>query len=368
MGLLILQSLAFTAGAYLVYFTLLSAVRTFVLPRSENVLLTRLTFRAVFRVFFGWRARRAHSYEKRDRIMALFAPVTLLATPLVWVGLLTLGFTPMFWAAGVSSWREAFITSGSSLLTLGYARPDGLLAIVLTFVEATLGLGVVALLIAYLPTMYTAFSRRETAVTLLAVRAGTPASAVTLLQRAHRIRGLDALGQFWEDWELFFSDIEESHSSLAALNFFRSPRPDRHWVTASGAVLDAAALMRSAIDLPRDPRADLCIRAGYLALRHIADFFRIDHNPDPRYPDDDICVTEEEFNQAYDQLLESGLPMKPDRQQAWLDFAGWRVNYDTVLLTLAAITMAPYASWSSDRSPRAGALRSRLLNPTSGMA
>ena len=48
--------------------------------------------------------------------------------------------------------------------------------------------------------------------------------------------------------------------------------------------------------------------------------------------------------------FESGVPLIADRDQAWRDFAGWRVNYDTVLLALAAMTMAPYAPWSSDRS------------------
>jgi hypothetical protein len=41
--------------------------------------------------------------------------------------------------------------------------------------------------------------------------------------------------------------------------------------------------------------------------------------------------------------------MKADRQQAWEDFAGWRVNYDTVLRALAKLTMAPEAPWISDR-------------------
>jgi hypothetical protein len=44
--------------------------------------------------------------------------------------------------------------------------------------------------------------------------------------------------------------------------------------------------------------------------------------------------------------------LKPDLQAAWLDFAGWRVNYDTVLIALAGLTAAPYAPWSSDRSLR----------------
>ena len=40
-----------------------------------------------------------------------------------------------------------------------------------------------------------------------------------------------------------------------------------------------------------------------------------------------------------------------DRDQAWRDFAGWRVNYDTVLLSLASMVTAPYAKWSSDHAP-----------------
>ena len=34
------------------------------------------------------------------------------------------------------------------------------------------------------------------------------------------------------------------------------------------------------------------------------------------------------------KLEEAGLPIKADREQAWMDFAGWRVNYDRVLLVL----------------------------------
>ena len=41
--------------------------------------------------------------------------------------------------------------------------------------------------------------------------------------------------------------------------------------------------------------------------------------------------------------------MKPDREQAWQDFGGWRVNYDVPLVALAGLTMAPVAPWSSDR-------------------
>jgi hypothetical protein len=207
----------------------------------------------------------------------------------------------------------------------------------------------VALLIAYLPTMYAAFQRREAAVTLLEVRAGSPPSAIEMILRYHRLHGLDRLSEQWRVWEAWFVDIQESHTSLAALVFFRSPRPDHSWVTAAGAVLDAAALTRSTVDTPTDFQADLCIRAGYLALRHIADFFSVPYNDDPQ-KGDPISVTRQEFDAACELLSAQGVPLKPDRQQAWEDFAGWRVNYDTVLIALAGLTMAPEAPWSSDRA------------------
>jgi hypothetical protein len=258
----------------------------------------------------------------------------------------------MFWALGASSWYDAFRISGSSVLTLGFAIADGTFRSALALSEAAIGLILVALLISYLPTMYGAFSRREAAVTMLEVRAGSPPSPIELIMRYHRIHGLNRIGDLWASWEAWFADIEESHTSLAALTFFRSPQPGRSWITAAGAVLDAASLAASAVDIPRDPRADLCIRAGYLALRHIGDLFRIPYNPDPRYPDEPISIRRAEFDAACAMLAEAGVPIKPVREQAWRDFAGWRVNYDAVLLALCSLTMAPWAPWSSDRAPK----------------
>jgi hypothetical protein len=116
-------------------------------------------------------------------------------------------------------------------------------------------------------------------------------------------------------------------------------------------VLDAAALATSTLNIPHDPQADLCLRAGYLALRSIADFFGASYNPAPA-PNDPISVNRQEFDAVYERLANYGIPVKPDQDQAWRDFAGWRVNYDTVLLVLASLTMAPYAPWSSDREIR----------------
>jgi hypothetical protein len=343
---------AFLAGVYLTGFTLMSAVRTFVLPRSDRVFLTRVVFGNIRRLF-SLRLKKVSSYAERDRIMAFYAPFALLTLPFVWLILIICAYTAIFWASSDSlSLREAFILSGSSMLTLGFAFVDELPLIVLALSEAMIGLVMVALLIAYLPTMYAAFSRREAAVTLMEVRAGSPPSALEMVLRLHRIQMLynpDELKAMWRDWEIWFAEVDESHTSLAALVFFRSPKPDLSWVTAGGALLDATALIRSTVDITQIAQADLCLRAGYIALRNIADFFDIPHNPHPG-PDDPISIEREEFDAVYDALLAGGIPVKADRDQCWRDFAGWRVNYDKVLLRIASLTMAPYAPWVSDRS------------------
>lgn len=342
------RTLVFIAGAALVLTTITSALRTFVLPRGSSVWLTRWVFRSLNRLF-RLRADRATTYRDRDAVMALFAPTALLVLPIAWIALVMMGFAGQFWALGITPAFEALRVSGSSLLTLGFARVEAPIPTLLAFAEATVGLGLIALLIAYLPAIYAAFSRRETAVAMLEIRAGSPPSPITMFERAQRLDRLEQLGEVWSDWELWFTQIEESHTSLNALVFFRSPQPEQSWITAAGTVLDAAALAASTLGIPRDVRADLCLRSGYLALRHIADTFQITYDPEPD-PGDPISISRGEFDAACDQLTAAGIDLKADRDQAWRDYAGWRVNYDSVLLALAALTMAPYAPWISDRS------------------
>lgn len=340
----------FLLGLYIVVRTLVSALRTFVLARGARDRLTGWLFSAL-RALFNVALRFARTYQQRDQVMAFYAPVALLLLLPYWLILTAFGYALMYWATDTSMQLAAsFTLSGSSLLTLGFARDSFLLHDLMAFSEATIGLILVALLIAYLPTMYAAFSRRELQVTLLEVRAGSPPSAVEMIARFQRIHRLETMHSLWETWEGWFAEVEESHTSLAALVFWRSPQPDHSWITAAGAVLDAAALMRSVVDAPEDRQADLCLRAGYLALRRVADFFMVDYNSDPQFPVDQISIAREEFDAACVQLEAQGVPLKSDRDQAWQEFGGWRVNYDTVLLALCELTVAPYAPWSSDRS------------------
>jgi len=347
----LLRVIALAIGTTIVIAIPISAVRTFVLPRGVSDQIARVVFRSM-----GWLFRRfarpSRSYADRDRVMALYAPVTLLLLPVVWLACVLVGYALIFWGLGVRPLGLAFKFSGSSLLTLGFATVDQGWAVLLAFTEATMGLILVALLIAYLPTFYGAWQRREAGVALIEVRAGSPPSPIEMLMRAQRLERLELLDEVWSAWEAWFHDLGESHTSLAALAFFRSSHPDQSWVNTCGTVLDAAALTASTVDRPRDVNAQLCLRAGYLALRRIADFFRIPYNANPE-PDDAIALPRATFEAAYDALAVAGVPVLADRDQAWRDFAGWRVNYDAALTALADLTMAPPAPWLPDRpAPR----------------
>jgi hypothetical protein len=345
---LALRILAVVAGVAIVAASIGSAVKTVVLPRASASRITRSVF-VIVRWLFRFVARPSMHYERRDRILGAYAPLGLMATLAAWLALALGGFTLIFWGIDQQGWRTAFNLSGSSLFTLGsFGHPEGLGSTVLIFVEAAIGLFLLALLITYLPTIYAAFSRREVGITALEVRAGSPPSAREMIWRYWRLQRLSEIHEVWAEWERWFVDVEESHTSHPSLAFFRSSHPDHSWITAAGAVLDGAALVLSSVDLPRDVKAEFCIRAGYLCLRGIADYFQIPHDPDP-HPDDPISVGRDEWNAVIAELEEAGVPLKPDRDQAWRDFAGWRVNYDRVLISLAALTEAPVALWSSDR-------------------
>lgn len=351
---LALRIASVAVGLVLVAAALISAVKTVVIPREATSTITRAVFAGLRRVY-DLATPASMSFERRDRVLATYAPLGILGLLVAWISLTFLGYAAIFWGLdGATSASVALELSGSSLFTLGFLRPSQFWLMMVSFTEAAIGLFLVALLITYLPSINAAFSRREQGVTALAVRAGEPPSGVEMVLRFWRLERMSELHEVWIEWERWFVDVEETHASFSALAFFRSPQTDHSWVTGAGAVLDGAALTISSIDVPHDVQADICIRAGYLSLQRIAGGFgfRFDAQPSP---DAAISITRQEWEDAMDDLGASGVAIKPDRDQAWRDFAGWRVNYDTVLLELAELTDAPYAMWSSDR----GVLRPR---------
>ena len=176
---------------------------------------------------WGCSHRPARTYEQRDRVMAVYAPMALLALPTVSLVLIFLGFTAAFYGLDHDGWRDALTTSGSCLLTLGFERPPSTPGVLLGFVEAAIGLGLLALLISYLPTIYNAFSRREIAVTDLAVRAGTPAKPWEMLDARPLPGFLNHMDEVWQSWMAWFTEMSETHTSLGVTHVlpFAQPAP-----------------------------------------------------------------------------------------------------------------------------------------------
>jgi hypothetical protein len=343
--MLALELLLFLGGLFVSIAVVLSAVRTVAVPRSEQVWLAKALF-AASGWAFGLLVKAARSEEAKEAFRARYAPMTMLMMPFAWAMGVIGGFSAMFWASGVRPYRDAVVLSGSSFTTLGFRSTEDFVELAMAIAEALLGLGLVALLISFMPSLYSAFSRREALVARLEVRAGKPPSSEELILRAHRIGWLGSLADTWAHWENWFIEVEEAHTTYPALNFFRSPVPWRSWITAAGAVLDASALLQSSVSTPNAPEASLCIRAGYVALARIAEVLDLEYDVDPA-PGDPISVPRAEFDDMWDRLAAEGVPLVSDREQAWRDFAGWRVNYDRALRSICARVDAPPGRWSS---------------------
>ena len=338
---------AIVVGILLVCWVLDAAIRNFLLPRASRVRLTQWISRVVARVFNLF-ARPSQPYERRDKVLAMRPPFTLLAFQAVWLFIVFVGFVLIFWGAAEEvSWRTAMNESGSALFTLGFATPESGVPFFVVFAEAVIGLTLTALLISYLPTIYAAFQKREFMVAKLAVRTGSSGAPWRALSVAHITGSLEWMDtSFWQEWEDWFIDISESHTSLTILNFYRSPDPSNHWISAARTVLDMAALRIAAVDRPTTVGPQIAIRNGTIALRVLARHFRIEHDPDPQ-PHHPISLTREHFDVACRMMEESGVPLVADRDAAWIAFAGWRVNYDTIIEQAAVAFMAPPSPWDT---------------------
>ena len=88
---------------------------------------------------------------------------------------------------------------------------------------------------------------------------------------------------------------------------------------------------------------------GFTALNRVATTigWEVDLDPDPEGP---IQLTYEEFADAVRMLQEVGFDTERTAEEAWPDFRGWRVNYETVSYRLADRLTAPPAPWSGHRS------------------
>jgi hypothetical protein len=357
------RSLAAAAGVVLVLTAWFSVIVTLIVSRSVGSWMTRLVDRGVL-LIFNLLTRPIDAYERRDRVLAML-PATVLLTQLVlWLGTVFAGYALLLWPLTRRGVGSAFIAAGSALFTLGFDEPAGAAPAAVVFVAAASGLVIVTLQIAYQPTLYAAFNRRETEVALLNARAGIPSWGPELLARTHYgfgsgVSTIDTLPALYAQWERWAADVAESHTTYLPLVRFRSPGALSSWVTALLAVLDSAALLLalSPQDAPVVP-ARMCLRSGFTCFNRIGRAMGIEV-PEEHQPPAEISLTYQEFLVAVDRMREVGFPIKRDPAQAWPDFVGWRANYEQAAYGLAAAVDAAPAMWSGPRLHPASAIPPR---------
>jgi len=344
-------------GVALVFVSLTSAFRTVVLPRAAFDPLTRAIFLG-FRSILLRLSRLSSKHFDREAVLAVHAPLGLLTLALSWALGIMLGFALLFDATGEIAFGRALVLAGSSFTTLGFEAPASGIHEALTIVAAVLGLTVVALLIAYLPTIYGLFSKREVIVADIAIKSGGIAHGPDLVRHLTRDGDPVRLDEMWMDWEHWFIALGETHTSEPSLNFFRSPRADRSWLTAATAVLDAAIIRNVMLDAPFSARADMTYRAGVEAMAGIAHFFFV--RPDGSETPGQL-VSRKDLELEIDKLEASGCRMVEDRDEAWEAFAILRSAYEHELIGLDQLILPPPAPWSlglsDDKRPDPGPSR-----------
>jgi hypothetical protein len=347
-----LSWLGFAAGLIVLLGAAASVVGTLVVPHNIDSRISRGCERLADRSFrlATWRVR---SFLHRDRILVWQGPSSLLLRLAVWIGLLVIGYTLLLLPSVSGAIGTGLTEAGSSVFTLGYAVPTNSGSAAIEYAAAFTGLVVIGLQVGYLPTFYAAFNRRENLVTMLNSRAGVPAWGPEILARTkwgiYDIEPGPALEELFSAWESWSAEVAESHTTYTVLAKLRSPRPLSHWLTSVLAVMDAAALHLS-LAPGSEPKqsARLCLRMGFVALNQIARAMRLPSQEDPD-PDAPISISYEQFVAAVDMLRGLNYPIEQSAERAWVNFRGWRTNYDTAALALARALDAPPALWSGDR-------------------
>ena len=221
------RDVAAAVGALLVLTAAVSVVGTLIVPRSVASWLTRWVGALVDGVFKLITSPIA-SYKQRDRILAAEAATFLLAQLAAWLLMSFIGYTLLVWP-----FTSGGITSAVTLASPAVFGPNEALGAaerIIADLAAGTALIIVTLQIAYLPTLYSAFNRRENEVSLLNARAGAPSWGPELLARTHYALGsgtstIDTLPDLYERWEGWASDLAENHTTYLPLVWFRSPRP-----------------------------------------------------------------------------------------------------------------------------------------------
>ncbi len=344
-------------GVALLLIVLWDAFETVVLPRhvTRSFRLARFFFRTSWRLWTAI-ARGIRSISVRETYLSFFGPLSMLLLLAFWASMLALGFAMLLWAGGfaangaggiASFWTDLYFSGTTfSTLGLGDVTPATTFGRVLAVCEAGTGFGFLAIMIAYLPTLYGGLSEREVNISLLDARAGSPPTAAELLRRHGRQRVLDdGLAAYLREWETGSAQLMETHLSYPFLCFFRSQHDKQSWVAAFTAILDVCALLIAYGDGETKWQAQLTFAISRHAVADLAEILRVrSRSPRPdRLPPEDLP-------KVRSFLVECGVPKGTEACD--LKLQELRAMYEPSLEALSRLLWMPLPSWGIEGTGR----------------
>lgn len=339
------DQLIFVLGAALLAFVLWDIFQSVVVPRPTpgRLRIARYVIPPTWRLW-RWLGLRTRTGLARDWLLGLYAPGAAILLFGMWILVIVFADGLMLWALrgeispSPGSFADAVYFAGTSALTIGYGDivANGAVSRIVVLFAAATGLGVVALVITFLFSLFGSYQRREILVVTLSARAKSPPSAVTLLETYARLDLVDELRSLFREWEQWSAEVLDSHVAYPLLGYFRSSHDNVSWISAVGAVLDAAALVVTTIrEVPRG-QAEITLRVGAHLVEDISNYLRL--------AGDGSGVDFEAFSGVYDRLAQAGYALE-DRDEAWRSFEHARGKYAGRLETLAAYWATPAPSW-----------------------
>jgi hypothetical protein len=342
--------LALIVGLFVVGLALWDVFQTVVVPRPTPGVyrLSRWVGRG------SWRVVRAIARRKKqasqDPLLGLFGPAAALLLLATWLIALIVGYGLVLYALGdevappINDVGSGIYFAAMSLLTVGFGDivPTGLATRVVVSVAAAAGLGVVALVVTFLFSLYNSYQRREREVIALQATAGAPPSAIKLLTVYARLDLVDRLPDFFLTWQRWAAEVLDSHVAYPLLGYFRASHDNLSWISALGTVLDAASLVATTIrSVPRG-EAELCRRVGAHLVEDMSSLGYADGVAVP--------LTREEFDAACRRLAASGYDLEPP-DRAWRLFEAARAAYAERLELMANYWATPATSWLGTHAP-----------------
>lgn len=347
-----MQPFIFVLAVGIALLVLWEIFETIVLPRKidRKFRMTRYFYLATWRgcCFLSDRIWRP---KLRSAILSIFGPFSLLGLFVVWGISLVFAFALMNWSmhspfrlpnGDALSFALDLYASGTTMTTLGLGDviPRSPAARLATVIEAGLGLGLVALVISYLPALYQAFSRREVEISLLDARAGSPPSAAELLRRSVSSGHPQNLEKLLAGWERWCAEIMESHISYPVLCYFRSQHANQNWVTAITAVLDTCAFHIACLNRESSCQAQLTFAMARHAVVDITQVFH--RKPSTDMPD---RLSQAGFRTVCDDLRQVGMVLCSD-EKCWDRLEDLRRLYEPYIVTLSRHLRMDLAPWT----------------------